>query len=223
MRKTLEETPFIRARLEWDDRYANQSRATRNWQIATLLALLMATGFALGLLRLASQSRLVPYVVEVDRHGHAVAFGPAEQLARPDERVIRYFLAQYLENVRTVLTDSDGQRHFIDRAYTYSSGEAVSFLNAFYQRENPFEAALRSTRRVEVTSLLPIAEETWQAHWVERTASKLGRVAGETSWQAILLIDQSPPTTSDTLLTNPLGLYVTELTWQRTTNEGGNP
>ena len=153
-----DETPYVRARREWDDRYARQARAVRNWQIATLLALLMAAGLAAGLVLLASQSRVTPYVVEVDRHGDAVAFGPAEALAEPDHRILRYLLAQFVHNVRTITADAEAQRHLIRTAYDYATGDATTFLNAYYRRENPFEAALRRTRRVELSGVLPVAE-----------------------------------------------------------------
>ena len=216
-----EETPYVRARREWDDRYARQARAVRNWQIATLLALLMAAGLAAGLVLLASQSQITPYVVEVDRHGDAVAFGPAERLGPADERLLRYFLGRYVQSLRTVVADADAQRHLIREAYAFTTGEATAFLNDHYSRANPFELAQHAPRSVEVTSLLKVAETAWRAQWVERARPGLGRAVRESHWQAVLVVDQTPPTDTDTLLANPLGLYVTEITWQRTLTEGG--
>ena len=43
-----------------------------------------------------------------------------------------------------------------------------------------------------------------------------GRVVSETSWQAVLGVELSPPETTDVLLVNPLGLYVTEINWTKT-------
>ena len=150
-----------------------------------------------------------------------MAFGPAERLAAPDERVVRFLLAEFVHNLRTVLADADGQRYLIDQAYAYSRGEATRFLNDFYRADNPFEAALRASRRVDVASVLSVAPDTWQVQWTERTLSKLGRSSDEVPWQAVLIVEEHPPKRSDTLLANPLGLYVTELTWQRTRTNGG--
>ncbi len=115
----------------------------------------------------------------------------------------------------TVTADANAQQHLIDRAYAHTRSEAVAFLNRHFQRTNPFEAAARGTRRVEVTSILPVAQDTWQVQWTE-TTFRLSRSTAEAAWQAVLVIEQEPPTTTDTLLVNPLGLYVTEISWTPT-------
>src|SRR5688500_16037628 len=94
--------PFVRARLEWDDRYERLAAGRRNWQITALVLLILDTLLTAGLFYLASTSRITPYVVEVDRHGHAIAFGPAERLQDPGERLLRYELAIFVRDLRTV-------------------------------------------------------------------------------------------------------------------------
>ena len=86
-------------------------------------------------------------------------------------------------------------------------------MNAHFLDENPFEVAEQSRVHVKVHSILPISDESWQVQWSE-TAFPVGVRQGErTSWQAILTLELDPPETTATLLTNPLGLYVTEITW----------
>jgi len=41
-------------------------------------------------------------------------------------------------------------------------------------------------------------------------------VAAATAWQAVLSVELTPPETTDLLLVNPLGLYVTEINWTQT-------
>ena len=78
----MESSSFVSARREWDDRYASLARGKRNWQL-TALALLATLFVCTGALAwLSTRSRVVPYVVEVDRDGQTVAVGPAEPLER---------------------------------------------------------------------------------------------------------------------------------------------
>lgn len=207
---------YERARFEWNDRYASLARGKRNWQLAALALLAVDVGLAAGLVHLALASRIVPYVVEVDALGQAVAFGPAEKLRDPEERLLRYQLGLFIHHARTVTPDPAAQRYFLNRAYDYVSGDARAFLDAHYRRENPFERALRGRVRVEVQSLLPLGGELWQVAWNETRENLQGRLAEERRWQAVLSVEIDPPRDTSTLLANPLGLYVTEITWTRT-------
>ncbi|MGH7857164.1 MAG: VirB8/TrbF family protein, partial [Candidatus Binatia bacterium] len=82
---------YIEARREWNDRYADLSRATRNWQIAAAAALALDLILAGGVVWLAQRRVVIPYVVEVDKLGYAVAAGPAvrDPQVLSSERVVR--------------------------------------------------------------------------------------------------------------------------------------
>ena len=71
-----EQNPYLAARREWDDRYGALASSRRHWQVAcagtTLCSLILATGFVL----LSLQHTVLPYVIHVDEHGHALTAGP---------------------------------------------------------------------------------------------------------------------------------------------------
>ncbi len=67
--------------------------------------------------RLAAETRITPYVVEVDRLGRAVAFGPAEQAAITDPRIVEATLSLFIRNVRAVSSDGVVERELLYRAY----------------------------------------------------------------------------------------------------------
>jgi type IV secretory pathway TrbF-like protein len=207
------ESTLSRGRREWDDRYASLARGRRNWQLAALGLLAIDGLLSAGLVRLAGQSRITPYVVEVDRVGQAVAFGPAEQLRRTDERLIRYELALFVRDVRSVFSDAEAQRSIVHRAYSHAKGEALGFLNEHFREANPFLRASSGTVAVEVHSVLRLSAASWQVQWEESALAADGRITGRTSWQAVLAVEVTPPDTTDALLVNPLGLYVTEIHW----------
>ncbi|QQR74063.1 MAG: type IV secretion system protein [Holophagales bacterium] len=205
--------PPARGRREWDDRYSGLARGKRNWQLAALGLLAIDGLLTGGLIHLATQSRVSPFVVEVDRLGQAVAFGPAEQLRKTDERLIRYQLNLFIRDVRSVFSDAEVQKTVINRAYGCSKDAALGFLNDYFKKSNPFLREAEGTVTVQVQSVLRLSPSSWQVQWRETPIAAGGRVGQETAWQAVLGVELTPPETTDLLLVNPLGLYVTEINW----------
>ena len=81
--------PYVEARREWNDRYLDLARERRLWQIiasAELVVLLIVAG---GFVWLSLQHKIVPYVVEVDSLGAALAINRAADAPQAtDERII---------------------------------------------------------------------------------------------------------------------------------------
>jgi len=207
---------LARGRREWDDRYAGLAHGKRNWQLVALGLLAIDGLLTGGLIHLASQSRVSPFVVEVDRLGQAVAFGPAEQLRKTDERLIRYQLNLFVRDVRSVFSDAEVQKTVINRAYGHAKDGALGFLNDYFKKSNPFLREAEGTVTVQVQSVLRLSASSWQVQWRETQIAPGGRVVSETAWQAVLGVELTPPETTDVLLVNPLGLYVTEINWTQT-------
>ncbi len=69
----MEGSVYLKARQEWDERYADLVLGKRNWQIAAAGMMAIALVLALGMVWLSTRSKFVPYVVEVDKLGYALA------------------------------------------------------------------------------------------------------------------------------------------------------
>ena len=72
------ETPFQRAGQLWDERIGSARVQARNWRLMAFGSLTLSGGLASGLAWLSLQSRVVPYVVEVDRLGAARSVAPLQ-------------------------------------------------------------------------------------------------------------------------------------------------
>ncbi|MEW5917327.1 MAG: VirB8/TrbF family protein, partial [Gemmatimonadota bacterium] len=70
------DTRVLAGRAEFHHMFADLAKAKRNWQIACFGSVGVAMVLAIGLVSLATRSRITPYIVEVDRLGRAQAFGP---------------------------------------------------------------------------------------------------------------------------------------------------
>src|SRR6266436_10191119 len=126
--------PFLAARHEFMNAFGDLARSKRNWQlIAYALAGLLAL-VTIADLRLAASSRVVPYIVQVDRLGQVVTVGPADDLQRPDQRLVASELARFIRAIRTVLpaAAAAGQAEILRRAYAFVAPEAAAFLNDYF-------------------------------------------------------------------------------------------
>src|SRR5712675_1856212 len=71
---------YIRGRAEFASVFGDLAKGKRNWQLAAFGALGVAVVLALGVVSLATTSRITPYVVEVDKLGRVQSVGPADRL-----------------------------------------------------------------------------------------------------------------------------------------------
>ncbi len=216
---------FLTARHEFQSVFGDLAKGKRNWQVVAFLALALCALFAITVMRLALTSRITPYVVEVDHLGRAVAVGPAEPLARTDRRVVIAQLATFIKNVRTVVPSMAAQRDVLQRAYALVNGRAAEFLNTYFAdpTRDPRRLGQSLTRLVEVTSLLSIpsetphtasSTETWKVQWTETVIPVAADAVSETTaWEAYLTVQLRPPTHTDGIELNPLGLTILTITW----------
>src|SRR5215472_471718 len=101
-------SPYVDARREWDERYADLVLGKRNWQIAAGGLLAVTLILSGGIVWLSTRSRYIPYVVEVDKLGYALTIPqPLTPASAPDVamRMQRYELAAFIRNARSVSSD----------------------------------------------------------------------------------------------------------------------
>jgi type IV secretory pathway TrbF-like protein len=220
------ENPYLAARAEFVSVFLDQAKARRNWQLAAF-ALLVLLGVVLSAyVRLASEARITPYVVEVDRLGQAVAFGPAERLARSEPRLIAYQLALLVRNLRTVSSDFEAEKRSLFAAYAFVAGAAHATLDAYFldPAHDPRVLGRGSTRQVQVTSVLQVpGTESWKVAWTETEQPRFVGSPRTAAWEGYFRVETHPPKTTEAVLTNPLGLYVTEINWTQLSPTTGDP
>ena len=208
--------PYVEARREWNDRYLDLVRARRWWQVAAVSELALVFTLSGGLVALSLQHKTVPYVVEVDALGTAVAVKPAEASGHPsDERIVRYQLAAFIRGARAVMTDRAAMKRSFEQVYAYAQGPARVFLDDHYRANNPFETAKTYTVFPAVSSLLQVSDRSWQIRWSEEQRALDGTLLGRSNWEAVLMVEMTSPTTADAVQANPFGLYVTEIRWTK--------
>lgn len=213
--------PYVEARRDWDERYADLVLGKRNWQIAAGGLLVLSIMLAAGLIWLSSRSRYIPYVVEVDKLGYALTVPqPLNPSAAPDEttRMERYEVAAFVRDAREVSSDPQVEHEMLNRLLAHVRGAADRFLDEYYHSDNfsnnPFKIAEKQTVSVQIDSILKVSPTSYEVHWTEDTRDRNGATAGApTHWEAVLQTEITPPNSDGAIVSNPLGFYVTQISW----------
>ena len=208
------ETPYQRAGQLWDERIGSARVQARNWRLIAFGCLTLSGGLAVGNVWQSMQSRVAPYVVEVDRLGEARSVAPAIQNYQPTDGQIAWHLGRFITNVRSVSTDPVlVKRAWLD-AYDFATDRAALFLNDHARTNDPFAEIGQRSVSVQVTSVVRASDSSFQVKWVEQTYER-GSLARTERWTAMLTVAVRPPRTADALRKNPLGLFVDAIDWSR--------
>jgi type IV secretion system protein VirB5 len=217
-----ERNPYLAARHEFVSTFGDLAKGKRNWQLVAFGLLVLLGGVLAAYLRLSGESRITPYVVQVDKLGQAVAFGPAEQLGAKDRRIYVYQLAAFVRDLRTVSSDAETERQLLYGAYAYAAGAARGTLDEYFANpaHDPRVLGRSLTRQVEVTAVIPLPKtKTWKVSWRETERPRVAGAVRTIAWEAYLTVVLHPPSTTEALLKNPLGLFVTDLSWSEVAGE----
>ncbi len=103
--------------------------------------LALTVGLAGGIVWQSVQSRVVPYVVEVDRLGEVRAVGPAIQTYQPTDAQIAWYLARFIADVRSLSIDPVLVRQNWLEAYDFATDRAARLPQRLCPRNDPFAAS----------------------------------------------------------------------------------
>ena len=212
------ETRYRKARKEWDDRMGGAVIQARNWRLATLLALGLVLVSLAGTIYLGAQPKAVPHIVQVDKIGAPTYVGPVGQSAReyrPAEATIKYHLRRFIEQTRSISSDPAIVRKNWTDAYTVITATAANQLSAYAERNDPIKRAQDARVTVDVSAIVQVSKETWQADWEEKTWDKAGNQVGSVVWRGTFKVIVHTPESEDQIATNPIGLYVDEFHWSK--------
>ena len=208
------ETPYQRAGQLWDERIGSARVQARNWRLMAFGGLFLTTGLSGALVWQSLQSRVVPYVVEVDRLGDARAVAPAETDYRPTDPQIAWHLGRFISSIRSRSLDAVLMRENWLAAYDFATDRGALFLGEYARAANPFADVGRRTVSVQVTSVVRASDTSFRVAWSESEYER-GSLASTSRWTAMVTVIVRSPRSADALRKNPLGLYVEAIDWSR--------
>ena len=209
--------PYLNARREWDERYGDLITRAKNWRFIAVLCLVIAIIQAGGMIAMSMRSKIVPYVVAVDSLGRQVAAGMADDNFTPNDRLKRAALLEWISDLRIVTNDGVVQRRAVDRVYARiaDGSQAMTVVSDFYKNDPPQKRIEKETVSVDVESVLPTSEKTFEIEWMETARDLQGQVTSQDHWKGAFTVTIHPSTDELMIRTNPLGIYVTNVNWAR--------
>lgn len=203
---------YVSGREEWLERYGSYIQRARQWRMATIIALFITGVSVVGNVVQATQSKVVPYVVEVDQLGRIAAVERASVAAPVPTRVVQSSLSEFVTQWRSVTADLDLQKRFIERLSFFVAGAARGQMKQWYELNNPYDRAKDKLVQVNIKSLpAQVSADSWRVEWTEVTRNHSGVQIGAEGFQATLTIQIQPPTTDTQILRNPGGVYITSM------------
>lgn len=203
--------PYTNARNKYSDIYAKLAANAMTWRITSILLGTMLLFTVFSLCMIARNTKVIPYVIQVDRHGYAIPI-QALNANDVDNKVIMSQIGQFIMNSRVRVPDWETQSYFIKQAYrSVSNGsDAYNKLNKYFTKVSQADAKI--TTEIQVQSIIPISSHTYNAEWTERSSEQNRNFARR--YKGIFEVKVSPPTEVTNLIANPLGVYVTNFTIQ---------
>src|SRR5271167_655510 len=216
--------PYLNARQEWNSQTERAFSQLHVWQLFGVAGLLIALACVAGIIYFGSQTKYVPYVIEVDKLGEAVAVGPAQLAAPADPRVVRASLASFIAAARLVTPDLEVQRKAIFCVYGMlkTKDPATAKMNEFLNgtpETSPFTRSAKVTVNTDISTVLPITDNTWEVDWQETTRDRDGSLVGQPiimrATLEIYIVAPSTDARQTEIQRNPLGIYVRDFNWQQ--------
>lgn len=206
------ETPYQRAGQLWDSRMGSALAQAYGWRLAFFGCLIVLGGSVAGNVWQSLQSRVTPYVVEVDRLGEARTVGPAEQDWQPGDGVLAQSLERFIINVRSLAADPIVVRDRWLSAYDMVTAQGRAFLDPYARTSSAAASAGERTISVQPISTVRASDHSFRVDWEEQVFER-GNLTDTQRWTATLTLRRIKPKTKAELKRNPLGLYVDSIAW----------
>lgn len=209
--------PYLDGRREWNERYGSYIKQAYVWRIIAFMTTLVSLIAVAGVVYIGSQTKFVPYIVEVDKLGKSVAGGPAYKASPVDPKVIKHGLAEFVTNFRTVYPDPDIQKDYVFKSYRYLSSNFPAYMTVskYYKEHSPFERAEKERVTVTIKSVLQMSKNTWQIDWTEEVMNDQGIAVAKSDYRGLATVEIIPPKTESEILKNPVGLFIKDFTWSK--------
>ena len=210
----LPETPYQRAAQVWDDRIGSARVQARNWRLMAFGSLILSAGLATALVWQSASGSIVPWVVQVDKLGAAQAVAPATADYEPSDPQVAFYLAKFIEQVRSIPSDPIIVRQNWLRAYDFTTQAGALALNDYARTNDPFANVGKQQVAVDVSSVIRASPTSFRIAWIERRYQD-GSLASTERWSAIVTVVLQTPRTADALRKNPLGIYINAINWSK--------
>lgn len=208
---------FLKGQTIWDNRLGDARVQAKNWRIFALSALSLAFVLAFGLVIQSLKSNVEPMYVRINGDGSTEVVAPRKVTYSPQQPEIEYFVQKFVMNIRSVPLDVVMAKKNYTEAYAYLTNVGAQQLQQMFQNTNDNPASKLGQRTINITikSILAQTKDTYQVQWLEDNYDLQGNLIESNKMTGLFTIIMKQPTTKVELMTNPLGIYLKNITWSK--------
>ncbi len=190
-----------------------QIKLQNSYRVSLILAITLVIAI-IGIITIAAETKVkpIPFII----HGNEVlTLSEQANLTSAKPKLAIYFAKQFIRDARTVTSDGDANAEHVIGAYSLTSGAATEVLKDFYKRHQPDVIARHLVKSIVITSMLQKSAHTLDMRWREVSRDiNSGNVVHTVNYIAEISYVFKTPSQNETIVKhNPLGFYITELSW----------
>ncbi|HCA27220.1 MAG TPA: hypothetical protein DEP05_06200 [Betaproteobacteria bacterium] len=180
------------------------------WFIVAMVLAASVTMLSIAIWRMLPLKSVMPYIVKVSDSGYVAADPAAAKKYVPGEREKRYFLAKWVRQV--YLLDPSLTVKNLKDAWSITSGDAVAEFRGQIKKDNPIGKITNTPQNIRAVDINSVSFVGGNTSLVRFTTSERGSYGKERDVKhliATIHFHCIPPQTASEILTNPIGLQIT--------------
>lgn len=202
------ETPYLKAKKEWDDRIGSARVQAAGWRLVALLSLLVAIVLLVVVVMALALHKNTVYVAEVTKAGQVVNVKPLEIPYNPTQAQQEYFVSNFIKESRSLPLDPVVAKKNWVKAYDHLTQRSAAEYSKMMKKADLIKLLGKETITVKISAVNPMSANTYQVNWSETTVNMDGKTEKEKKYSGVFTTVVKQPTTSTEILKNPLGLYI---------------
>lgn len=201
-------TPYQHAQQEWDLRIGTARSQAKNWRVLAMLSMVTMIFLAVILILVAIGKKDHVYIAEVTKDGKVVNVSPLIVRYKPSEAQKEYFIAHFIELVRSVPLDPVLAKNNWLNAYSFLNARGAEILNSYFRKDSPTKLLGKKTVAIKISDINPISPTTMHVNWAETVVKANGQQEAKNKFSGVFTIAIKQPTKHKEFLRNPLGIYI---------------
>jgi type IV secretory pathway TrbF-like protein len=205
------ETPYLRAKQQWDQRLAVFALASDLWRKIAMGSIALI--FLLSILLIVSFSWHKPklYIAEVGQNGQVLNVNLLTEQYQPTKAQEEYFIWQFITLIRSIPLDPVAAHDNWLKAYNFLNDRGAQVLNDFFQKNSPLTALNKKTTvTLTINDINAITNNSYHVDWTEQSINQSGQIVGEQAMSGIFTIVFTTPKNAQEMLVNPLGIKIVD-------------
>lgn len=182
--------------------------------IVEFIVILILAGLALYL---GTLPKTVPWVVELTSDGEATYKADVvSQLASwsPSDATQRYFISQYITQLREVSTDNNVNKSNAQSVYSRSLDDASKYIDTYFRENNPITRSKNEYVLIPADEMAVVkySENQWKVTWRETSYRASDKVIfADQQCEAVITVSFYLPDTERRRRENPIGMYISKI------------